>query len=333
MSMTTISEAQRTADLKKTAEILKGADNILILTHKSPDGDTVGSAFALCRALIAMNKKAKVVCSDELPEKFGYLYEGMDTCEFEPEFIVASDIASTDLMGSVLAPFADKVGLCIDHHPSNGDYAAFTMLDPASAATCEITADLIPLLNVEIDKKIAECLYTGLATDTGCFRYSNTSSRTLRTAALMIDKGAESAAINKKLFETLSRARMDFERMALESIEYHFGGKAALITITKEMEEKTGVSDSDTDGIPALPAKIEGVQAGITLKEKKDGGYKISLRTGSTLNASQICAKLGGGGHAAAAGCRIEGTLEEAKKTILEAVGQEIAKVYGGSEK
>lgn len=149
----------------------------------------------------------------------------------------------------------------------------------------------------------------------------------------MIDKGAESAAINKKLFETLSRARMDFERMALESIEYHFGGKAALITITKEMEEKTGVSDSDTDGIPALPAKIEGVQAGITLKEKKDGGYKISLRTGSTLNASQICAKLGGGGHAAAAGCRIEGTLEEAKKTILEAVGQEIAKVYGGSEK
>lgn len=325
----TVNELERNAALQKAAEILKSADNILILTHKSPDGDTIGSAFGLCRALLKLGKKAKVICNDEFPKKFSYIFEGLESFDFEPGLIVASDVASTELMGELLAPFSDKVELCIDHHPSNGKYAAFTVLDPTAAATCEIMADIIPLLGVEYDKDIANCIYTGLATDTGCFRYSNTTSKTLRTAAAMVDYGADIATINKKLFETTSRARLELERMVLDTIEYYFDGRAAVITITNEMEEKTGVSDSDTDGLPSLPARIEGVEAGITLKEKKDGSYKISLRTGRTLNASKICATLGGGGHAAAAGCRVEGTLEEAKKAILEAVGEELAKIEG----
>lgn len=322
-------ETEKKINLKKTADTLKRADNILILTHKSPDGDTLGSAFALCRALIKTGKKAKVICGEPFPGKFAYLHDGLEFPDFDPGLIVASDIASAELMGKKLEAYAQKVDLCIDHHPSNTGYAAFTMLDPAAAATCEITADIIDLLNVEYDRNIADCIYTGLATDTGCFRYSNTTSKTLMTAAHMLDEGADSHKINKDLFETVSRARLEFERLALETIEYYFGGKAALITVTKAMEEKTGVSESDTDGIPSLPARIEGVVAGVTLKERKDGGYKISLRTGGGINASSICACLGGGGHAAAAGCRTDGGLDEAKKAILEAVRSELTKTYG----
>lgn len=327
--MAAASEGERIKNLRQTVEILKKAKNIIILTHKAPDGDTIGSAFALCRSLIKMGKMAKVICHDEIPKKYNYMYNDIKSSEFEPDLIVASDIASLDLMGEKLAPYSENVGLCIDHHVSNSNYADFTMLDPTAAATCEIMAELIDLLGVKTDKTIAECIYTGLATDTGCFRYSNTTSKTLRTAAKMIDNGADAAAINKKLFDTITKARLELEQMVLETIEYHFGGKAAVITITKKMEEKTGLSDADTEGIPSLPAKIEGVEAGITIKEQKDGEYKISLRTGNLLNASEICSHFGGGGHAAAAGCRMEGTLEDVKRAILEAVRVKLADLEG----
>jgi bifunctional oligoribonuclease and PAP phosphatase NrnA len=317
---------ERAVALEKAAGMLKSAGNVLILTHKSPDGDTLGSGFALCRALLKLGKTTRVICADPFPKKYNYLFEGIESRKFKPKFIVATDIATVELIGEGLAKYSDRVDLCIDHHQSNSGYAGFTVVDPAAAATCEIMAEIIDLLDVEIDKNIADCLYTGIATDSGCFRYSNTTPRTLRCAAAMIEKGADSVRLNKMLFETNSRARIEMERMALESLEYYFDGRAALITLTKAMNEKAGVTESETDGIPSIPARIEGVDAGITVKEKGDGVYKISLRTGAALNASDICAKLGGGGHAAAAGCSVNGSLEEVKSTILKAVQEEIEK-------
>jgi bifunctional oligoribonuclease and PAP phosphatase NrnA len=315
----------RAKALKKAAGLLKDAENVLLLTHKSPDGDTLGCAFALCRALMKLGKKARVVCSDPIPAKYSYLADGV-SFERSPDFIVAVDTASTELLGDSLAPYAERVNLCIDHHPSNTGYAGFTVIDPTAAAACEIMAEIIDLLGVEIDSNIAACLYTGMATDTGCFRFSNTTPKTLRTAAEMIEKGADSVKLNKLLFETVSRERLEIERMALETLEYHIGGKAAIITLTRAMSKKAGVTESETEGIPSIPARIEGVAAGITVKEKEDGVYKISLRTSGPLNASDICARLGGGGHAAAAGCRVKGTLDDAKRGILKAVEMEIEK-------
>lgn len=310
----------RAKALKKASGLLTAAASVLILTHKSPDGDTVGSAFALCRALKKLGKKVNVICSDALPRKYNYLFEGLKLDKTEPELVVAADIATVDLFGKNLESYADKVDLCIDHHPSNTGYAGFTLCDPAAAATCEIMVEIIDLLDVEINKDIASCIYTGIATDTGCFCYSNTTPKTLRTAAAMIEKGADSVKINKQLFETKSRARLELEKMALETLEYHFNGKAALITVTKAMREKSGADESETEGIPAIPARIEGVMAGITVKESEDGFYKISLRSVSPLNASEICANLGGGGHAAAAGCSVKGSLDAAKNAILKEV-------------
>lgn len=306
--------------VEKAAGMLAAAERVLILTHKSPDGDTVGSAFALLRVLLKLGKKAGVINNEPFPEKYGYLAGGFEGPPENPDLIVATDIASVDLMGEGLAPYAGRVSLCIDHHPSNGGYAAFTLLDPKAAATCEIMVKLIEKLGVEIDGDIAACLYTGLATDTGCFRYSNVTPDTLRTAAEMIERGADAVALNKRLFETVTRARLELEKQALSTLEYHFGGKAAVITLTRTMQD--GVDEAETEGIPAIPSRIEGVVAGITLREKENGCYKVSLRTCPPLNASDICARLGGGGHAAAAGCRVEGGPEKAKRAVLGAVGE-----------
>jgi phosphoesterase RecJ-like protein len=275
-------------------------------------------------ALQKRGRRARVECSDEMPAKYGYIFSDIENDGFEPDIIVSSDIASQNLLGEKLAKYKDQIALCIDHHPSNSLYAHFTLLDASAAATCEIIYDVIGQLGVEIDKNIANCLYTGLSTDTGCFRYSNTTPRTLRTAALMIEKGADAAHINKVMFETMSRQRLAAETMVLRTLEYHFGGKVAVICITREIIELSGVNESELEGIPSMPARIEGVLAGITVKEKSEGIYKISVRTNGELNASDICAQLGGGGHVSAAGCSVNGGLQEVKNAILTQVKRAI---------
>lgn len=308
------------AAVKHAAEMLLHARSILILSHSSPDGDTLGSAFALCRALLSSGRDARVECSDELPAKYAYMYTGSVTGDFAPDLIVSSDIASQNLFGDQLEKYKESVGLCIDHHPSNTHYAGFTVLNAKAAATCEIMVDIIGSLGVEIDKDIADCIYTGLATDTGCFRFSNTTPRSLRTAALMIEKGAESGSINKIMFETTSRQRMEAETMALRTLEYHLNDRVAIITVSRDIINATGVMESDMEGIPSIPARIEGVLAGVTIKEKTEGSYKISVRTNGTLNASDICAAFSGGGHKNAAGCSMDGNLQGIKDSIVTVV-------------
>lgn len=317
--------AKREQKLQKVSCILKSAQQILILTHKSPDGDTLGSGFALCRALIKLGKNAAVVCSGPIPKRYDYLRAGERSIE-NPDLIVAVDIATTDLLGETLSVYKERIDLCIDHHGSNGKFAKFTFVDATSAATCEILIEVINKLGVIIDKDIANCLYTGIATDTGCFRYSSTTPKTLKTAAALVEHGAESAALNKLLFETVSKERLELEKLALQSLEYHCGGEVAVMVVSLDMMEKSRAEESETEGIPAIPARIEGVEAGITLREKEDGSYKISVRTVRKLNASQICSKFGGGGHACAAGCRLTDNLETAKRKIVGAVRDALEK-------
>lgn len=318
--------AAREKDIQRVGGILKSAQQILILTHKSPDGDTLGSGFALCRALIKLGKTAAVVCSDPIPQRYDYLKFGEKNIA-RPDLIVAVDIATTDLLGDKLSCYKEKIDLCIDHHGSNSRFAEVSFVDSFAAASCEILAEVISKLGVEIDKNIADCLYTGIATDTGCFRYSSTTVKTLKTAAALVEAGAESAKLNKLLFETVSKERLELEKLALENLEYHCGGKAAVMVLSLDMMEKSGAEESEIEGIPAIPARIEGVEAGITLREKKDGSYKISVRTFKKLNASQICAEFGGGGHYCAAGCILTDNLETAKSKIVGAVKDALDKL------
>lgn len=305
------------------AKLLAAADHILILSHHNPDGDTLGSAFGLKAALDVLGKQSAVLCSDPMPAKFSY-FAFEQALEFMPELIVAVDIADTQLFGAKLACYEKQVDLCIDHHVSNTRFAKALCLDAAAAATAEIMVEVVHCLGVPVTKKIADPLYTGIATDTGCFKFSNTTGDTHRVAAELIECGADMTSINRQMFDTKTRARIRVEQAALSSMEFYNEGCCAVIVIPRSLVEETNVDESDLDGVSAMPRQVEGVMAGVTLREK-EGFYKISIRTVEPVNASDICGELGGGGHARAAGCTLKGPLEEVKREILRVVEKHLA--------
>lgn len=311
-------------DVKECAALLKEFDNYLILTHRNPDGDTLGSAFALHRALSKLNKKSMVRCVDTIPKKYSYLWEGIDNGDIEFDKIIAVDVADNKLLGETFDEmYGDKVFLCIDHHLSNREYARHLLLEDRAAAAV-IIYEIICELGVEITPEIANCIYTGLATDTGCFMFSNTTPTVHRIAADVMDKGADYTFINRLMFETNTLSYLKLEQLAVSSIETHFDGECAIMTITQEMFEKSGSDESECDGIAGLPRKIEGVKIAITIRERIDGSYKVSLRTVEPYNAAKICAHFGGGGHHAAAGCDFNCSIDEIKSALLKVIKEEL---------
>ena len=316
----------QSVDHETVVSRLLSADEILILCHKNPDGDTIGSGAALCLALQRLGKTAAVLCSDPIPAMYAFLPITVFDGSYTPRFVVAVDVAGIQLFGdrNTMPQYAAHVDLCIDHHGSNNGYAYETMLDDNAAATAELLTALIPELGVEITPDIAACLYTGIATDTGCFRFTNTTAATHRAAAALIEAGADVENLNERLFECRSHARMAAERMALESLEFYFDNRCALICLTWDQIQAAGVAGAELEDLTSLPRSIEGVEVGLTLRQQKDGSYKISVRTGHDTNACNIARRLGGGGHPRAAGCEISGNLDNAKNAILDEVKKEL---------
>ena len=197
-------------ELKDIEKVLKENDNFYILTHKSPDGDTLGSAFALCFALQKMNKNAKVLCSDVIPEKYKFLYENLEIQNFNPKYIISVDVAEAQLLGDILNCYANQIDLSIDHHMLNQKFAKLWYIDSTAAATAEIIYEIIRKLEVRLDFNIAKCIYTGVSTDTGCFKNANTSARSHRIAAKMIDLGVDNFKIDKIMFDTKSKTKLNY---------------------------------------------------------------------------------------------------------------------------
>ncbi|HBL40214.1 MAG TPA: exopolyphosphatase [Ruminococcaceae bacterium] len=306
-------------DIGSAAAFLAAHDNYIILCHEHPDGDTLGSGYGLCRILRAMGKKANVRCRDEVPKKFRYLM--VEDEEFEEQTVVAVDIADPSLMGTDIREiYGEKVHLSLDHHGSSRLFAEYTYVDAAAAATAEIIVAVAQELKVPITKEIADCLFTGITTDTGCFRYANVTARTHNTAAHLMNCGADAAGINMAMFETKTKTYAALERLALESMEYFLDDRCAIITVTKEMFAKSGSDESECDAIASLPRQIEGVMVGVTIRERSDGSFKASVRSRNPVDALQICAKLGGGGHKNAAGCQLGTDLAQAKVKLLAAI-------------
>ena len=311
-------------DVMECVSLLKEFDNYLILSHRNPDGDTLGSAFALKRALDLLGKKSMVRCNDEMPLKYSYLWQGIDNSEIKFDKIIAVDVADKKLLGEEFeAKYGDNVFLCIDHHMSNREYAENLLLEDRAAAAVVIY-EVICELGVEITPEIANCVYTGLATDTGCFMFSNTTPTVHRNAAEVREKGADYTLINRLMFETRTLSYIRLEQMAVASIESHFDGKCAIMTITQEMFNASGSNESECDGIASIPRKIEGVKVGVTIREQTNGKYKVSLRTVEPFDAAKICANFGGGGHNRAAGCEFDCSLEEVKIQLLDAISTEL---------
>ena len=311
-------------DVKECVSLLKEFDNYLILSHRNPDGDTLGSAFALHRALSQLNKKSMVRCVDPMHKKYSYLWDGISNEDIEYDKIIAVDVADPKLLGEDFEKlYGDKVFLCIDHHLSNREYAENLLLEDRAAAAV-IIYEVICQMGVEITPQIASCVYTGLATDTGCFMFANTSPTVHRIAAEVMEKGADYKSINRLMFETKTLSYLRLEQMAVSSIESYFDGQCALMTITRDMFRVSGSSSSECDGIASLPRKIEGVKVGVTIRERHNGNFKVSIRTVAPIDAAKICANFGGGGHANAAGCEFECSLIEAKSILLEVIKAEL---------
>lgn len=304
---------------QQAANELLSRDNILILSHQNPDGDTLGCAFSLWYALNSLGKRARVSCPDPLPGRFSYLYREYRAEEFEEQYVVAVDVASLQLLGKLRERYEMRIDLCIDHHPSNGRFAEKNCIYSSAAAACEILFEVIGFLHTPITPLIADCLYTGIATDTGCFRFSNTSRNTHMVAATLFERGADYGFINQYLFETKSRARLLVEKEALNSVCFYYGGRVAVIHISQEMIHQSNVDESELDGISGIPRSIEGVVIGITLREKPDGSQKVSVRTTAEVDAANLCARFGGGGHARAAGCWIGEGEAVAREQLLAA--------------
>lgn len=306
-------------DVNQCAQLLKDNDNILILTHAHPDGDTLGCGFALCRALMKLGKICAVINSDVIPKKYNYLFDDIAPIRFKPHYVVAVDVATPNLLGELDGQY--HIDLCIDHHGTNTEYADNLLLEDTPAA-CEIMYEVIKELGVEIDSRMAGCLYTGLTTDTGCFRYASTTAKTYRAAADLIELGADNGTINRVMFETKTKTYARLERMALESMEFFENERVAVITVTQDMYKKTGSNEQETEALAPLTRQVEGVEIGITIREKTDGTCKASLRTFETVNAAQLARFFGGGGHNQAAACRFDCGVEEAKAQLVEKCGE-----------
>lgn len=309
-------------DVKKCAQLLKEQDNILILTHAHPDGDTLGGGFGLCRALIKAGKNARVINADEIPKKYDYLYDDMPACNFEEKYVVAVDIATENLLGSLAETYRGKINLCIDHHGTNTEFAENLLLENTASAACETIYKIICEIGVEMDKKIADCLYTGLSTDTGCFRYASATADTYRIAAELIDCGADNGRINRVMFETKTKTYARLEKLAIEGMKLYCNDQVAIITVTQQMYAQSGSNEQETEPLAPLTRQVEGVEIGITIREKADGTCKASFRTFERVNAAELAKCFNGGGHPQAAACRLDCSVDEARKILVEKCGE-----------
>lgn len=307
----------------EAGEVLGQLDNVMIVAHKNPDGDAVGSVTALYRVL---KKAGKRVCYhlEGVSKNMQYLLDPANE-EFDAENLLVVDVGDMSMLNDCIKEKYTDCILNIDHHATNRDFAAKTLIHPECSAACEVLFNLFTQCGYEIDDEIANSLYLGITTDTGCFRYSNTTAETMEVAGKLLRYNVNNGEINRIQFETKSRGLLEFEKMALNSLKTYFDDKCAVITLTDEMFEKSGVEECDIHGVSALPRMLEGVLIGIVIKQRGENHYKISVRSNPPACASDICEALGGGGHKAAAGAEIFGDLDYVTKLLLDVTQKHIS--------
>lgn len=306
--------------IPELAKELASHDTYIMLTHRRPDGDTIGSAAALCRGLRNIGKQAFLLENPQFTEKYRPYADGLTVASLpEHAILISVDVASANMLFPGAENYVNQITYVIDHHGMERDFGRLGHVDSTAAACGEIVLDLLKALNAPIDKKAAEALYCAISTDTGCFRYSNVTARTLRAAADCREAGADTFAINRKLFMTKRLARLKLDAYLTEHTEFFADGMVAVSTIPAEVQTALGITEDDIDDISGFGREIEGVEIAVMLRPVREGG-KISVRTSPDYNAAEICKKLGGGGHKAAAGATLSCGMEETRKAILDAL-------------
>ena len=309
-------------NITECAKWLSDRDNFLFLTHRRPDGDTLGSSAALAGALQTLGKTAFLFKNPEVTERYApYVRDFYAPADFSPDFVISVDTASEAMMPVGVGIFADNVALSIDHHPSNTGYAENTLCDHTRAACGEIVFELIKALGV-MDSTAATALYIALATDTGCFSYENTTANTFAVASKLVEYGADSAYLNRYLFRSKTRGRIAIEGIVFSGMEFFFDDRAAVVVITNEQLAVANASEDDMENIAAFPVMVEGIEVGALIRELPDGRCKVSLRSGATVDSNAVCARFGGGGHASAAGFATSKKYALVRELLIPVMGE-----------
>lgn len=303
--------------IPEIAQALWEVSSVLILTHRRPDGDTAGSAAALCRGLRSLGKKAFILENPQLTERYRPYHRGL-TCPapIPGALVVSVDVAGREMLCKVAQTL--PVDLLLDHHGTNPGFAARGHIDPSAGACGEIIYRVLTAMGLRLDRPTAEALYVAVSTDTGCFRYSNTTAHTLQVAAACLEAGAKTYPINKQLFETTRLCRLRLNAYMAQHLELLQGGTLALCLIPLEVERETGVTEDDLEDVSNFARNVEGVQLAVTFRTVECGDTKLSVRSAPGYDAAAVCAALGGGGHAAAAGATLHCNQAEARTRVLE---------------
>ena len=314
-------------EMIKFHEMIEGASNIALASHLNPDGDNLGSLSALSKYLKKLNKEVYTIFDDVMIDDFKFLFNGIDT-------IKSSELKNIDLFITLDSAELNRIGkdakdlynnskktICIDHHHTNDGYADFNVIEKNASSTCEV---LFKLLKKEIiDEEIATSILTGISTDTGSFKYENTSGDTHRIAAELLDLGAKNLDITVNVYQSNPKSKIMLLNEALSRLEFYSDGKIAFIALPKEISLSKDYKKSDSEGIVEYIRDIEGVEIAIFLKEKEDE-IRVSFRAKSYADVSKIASKFSGGGHIMAAGATYHGELSKAKEEILNEAIKEI---------
>lgn len=308
--------------VEQTAALLRTFDNVLILTHVRPDGDTVGCAAALCAGLRALGRTAYLLPNPELTKTTAPYFAPYAAPEgFVPETVVSTDVATVSLLPENAKVYMGRIDLAIDHHPSFEHFGRANIVRPEAAACGELVYDILARLG-PVTAEMALPLYVAVSTDTGCFAYANTTSHTHAVAAALLRTGIDYRTVNKVFFRTKSRKRMQLEGAMLNDCEFYDNGRVAILSVPLSLMERLEADESDAEELSSLGGQIEGVDCAVTMRELRPDVWKMSVRTGDRVNATEVCRILGGGGHAAAAGCTVDAPWPQAKAAILGAIAR-----------
>ncbi len=306
------------------ASFLLAHDRYIILSHRRPDGDTIGSSAALCLGLRQLGKTAHVLRNKEVSSRFQWLHEGLTRESVEEgDILVSVDVASPGMLPQAFAPLLGRISLRIDHHGSATSFTEEELVDPASASCAELVWDVLSMMGVKADRPLAEAVYVGVSTDTGCFRFANTTAHTFAVAAECARGGARIYELNQDLFETNTLGRLKMQAWIVDHMQMLQGGQMALIAIPRSVEESIGVTEDDMDNISSFPRTVAGVCMAATLRETADGDTKISVRAVPGYDATRVTVPFGGGGHKGAAGASLKMPLQEAARAVEKAMSSE----------
>ena len=302
----------------EVARWLSRQDNFSILTHTRPDGDTIGSASALCLGLRKMGKTAHLVENREVSPFLQQCCEGLTKpWPAEGDTIISVDVASPGMLPKSFQELLGRIDLRIDHHASASSFTEQELVDGGAAACGDIVYDILMEMGAELDKELAWRLYIAVSTDTGCFRYANTNAHCYTVAAACAATGANLYPITQELFDTNTMGKLKLQSYIVDHAVFLCGGKAAVCAIPKALEET--VTKEDMEGVPGFLRSIEGVKISATIRQTETGS-KMSVRAVPGFDAAKVCEKFGGGGHKGAAGASLPFSLERAVDVVAEAL-------------